>query len=98
MESRTDFQQCGKLAGDRNFTGGRRGDAGEQFQQRAFSRAIGPDDTYSFSPRHLEADIAKRPEDVRRRETLPQPRRKADGRRADMALADQVSLRNVIEA
>src|SRR5689334_21114937 len=65
METRPDLDECGHRAPDDDPSASRRRDAGEQLEQRALPCTVAADDAQGSAARHVEADVLKRPEDVR---------------------------------
>src|SRR5215475_12343890 len=62
VEPCTNFKQACHTAHDLDLTRGRAGDPGQDFQERAFPRAIAPDDADYIAGGHIESHILERPE------------------------------------
>lgn len=65
VEAGPDLDERGEAAVDRDAAAGRRGDAGQQLQQRALARAVRADDAERGAARHVERHVAQRPERLR---------------------------------
>ena len=62
VKTRADFQQRADPPVNVGVAGGRLGDARENFQQRAFARAVATDDAEHFAVLDLERYVFERPE------------------------------------
>ena len=64
VKAGADFEQRGETTAEDRATAGRLGDARKDFQQRAFARAVAPDDADDFAGLRGKADVADGPESV----------------------------------
>ena len=61
VEAGAGFEERGDAALDLDPVGGRRDDAGEDLEQRGFSRPVAADDPEDFALFDLEVDVLERP-------------------------------------
>src|SRR4051794_20456719 len=62
VESRAELEEREDLAGDGIGAGGGAEGAGEDFQERALARAVGPDDADAFAVADFQVEPAQGPE------------------------------------
>ena len=62
MEAGAHLEQRADATDDLGSTLGRRGDAGEELEERALPRTVAADDAGHLPCHHLEIDVAERPE------------------------------------
>ena len=65
MEASADFQEAADASVNFGVAFGGAGDAGENFQQRAFARAVASDEADDFALADIEIDILERPDETR---------------------------------
>ncbi len=70
MKTRPDFEERADAAVNINTAGGWLSDSIENFQQRAFSGAVAPDDSEHFASLHIKGNILERPKCFRCRSSV----------------------------
>ena len=65
MKAGADFEQAADASVNFGVAFGGAGDAGEDFQQRAFAGAVAADEADDFALMDLEVDVLERPDEAR---------------------------------